>query len=167
MGTVLSLSPGSRKAAARARPEQLTELAVQKPPEPREEEGQRVNEKKKRHPVLVHALSWKKRLVAARAKRKGGKKVKPVVSEPVHVQRERVATDSRHRVLQAVHRNGPIPVPVPTVPEHSENKRLARPDPIISPRRVVVQVGVHVCASWIQLLKLSQFFGVNFLILFF
>lgn len=132
------------------------ELAVQKPPEPREEEGQKENEKKKRHPVLVHALTWKKRLVAARAKRKGGKKVKPVVTEPVHVQREQVATDSRHRALQAVHRHGPIPVPVPTVPEQSENQWRARPDAIISPRRVVVQVGVHMCATWNQLVNFDH-----------
>ncbi|KAL3978895.1 olfactory receptor [Sarotherodon galilaeus] len=80
MGTVLSLSPGSRKAARG--PE---ELAVKKPLEKEEKDGTRKN---KRHPVLLHALSWKKRLVAARAKRKGGKKVKPAVSDPGHVQRE-------------------------------------------------------------------------------
>uniref|UniRef100_A0A3P9B641 Cyclin dependent kinase 5, regulatory subunit 2a (p39) n=1 Tax=Maylandia zebra TaxID=106582 RepID=A0A3P9B641_9CICH len=80
MGTVLSLSPGSRKAARG--PE---ELAVKKPLEEEEKDGTR---KKKRHPVLLHALSWKKRLVAARAKRKGGKKVKPAVSEPRHVQQD-------------------------------------------------------------------------------
>ncbi|KAL7370417.1 hypothetical protein ABVT39_028053 [Epinephelus coioides] len=155
MGTVLSLSPGSRKAAARG-PEKLAELAVQKPPEPREEEEEEEEEEEKdgkekkkktkktktRHPVLLHALSWKKRLVAARAKRKGGKKVKPAVSEPGHVQRgqrEQAATDSRHRALKAGHRHGPIPVPVPTVPDHTQNPNVGRPDLIISPRRVVVQ----------------------------
>ncbi|XP_059184283.1 cyclin-dependent kinase 5 activator 2-like [Centropristis striata] len=140
MGTVLSLSPGSRKAAARG-PQKLAELAVQKPPEPQEEDEEeqdgKKKKKKKRHPVLLHALSWKKRLVAARAKRKGGKKVKPAASEPVHVQREQAATDSRHRALKLGHRHGPIPVPVPTVPE--QNQTQGRPDLIISPRRVVVQ----------------------------
>lgn len=107
---------------------------MKKPLESREEEedndGRR---RKKRHPVLLHALSWKKRLVAARAKRKGGKKVKPAVSEPGHVQRE-------HRELRAPksgHKHGPIPVPVPTVPD--QNQRRDRPE--LSPRRVVVQVG--------------------------
>lgn len=120
---------------------------MQKPLEPREEEEEKTGKKKKKqHPVLLHALSWKKRLVAARAKRKGGKKVKPAVSEPGHVQREQANTDSRHRALKASHRHGPIPVPVPTVPEHCENQNQsrARPDLIISPRRVVVQVGVRV-----------------------
>ncbi|CAK6983188.1 cyclin-dependent kinase 5 activator 2-like%2C partial [Scomber scombrus] len=119
MGTVLSLSPGSRKAAARG-PEKLAEPAVQKPLETREEEEEeeekdgKKKKKKKRHPVLLHALRWKKRLVAARVKRKGGKKVKPAVSEPVHVQREQAATDSRQRALKAGHRPGPIPVPAST-----------------------------------------------------
>uniref|UniRef100_A0A665TQD3 Cyclin-dependent kinase 5, regulatory subunit 2a (p39) n=1 Tax=Echeneis naucrates TaxID=173247 RepID=A0A665TQD3_ECHNA len=90
MGTVLSLSPGSRKAAARG-PKKPAELVVQKPPEPREEEEEeddgKKKKKKQRHPMLLHALSWKKRLVAARAKRKGGKKVKPA-ADGGHVQRE-------------------------------------------------------------------------------
>ncbi|XP_031733880.1 cyclin-dependent kinase 5 activator 2-like, partial [Anarrhichthys ocellatus] len=142
MGTALSLSPGSRKVAARG-PEKL---ALQRPPETREEEEAQdeKKKKKKRHPVLLHALSWKKRLVAARAKRKGGKKVKPVVSEPGHVQQEHPdqAIDSRHRALKVGHKYGPIPVPVPTVPEQNQNQ--GRPDLIISPRRVVVQVCVCV-----------------------
>ncbi|XP_022619751.1 cyclin-dependent kinase 5 activator 2-like [Seriola dumerili] len=144
MGTVLSLSPGSRKAAARG-PDKLAELAVQKPLEAREEEEEeeekdgKKKKKKKRHPVLLHALSWKKRLVAARAKRKGGKKVKPAAPDSGHVQREKEATDSRHRTLKAGQRHGPIPVPVPTVPEYSQSQKQGRPDPIISPRRVVVQ----------------------------
>nr|XP_046238682.1 cyclin-dependent kinase 5 activator 2-like [Scatophagus argus]XP_046238683.1 cyclin-dependent kinase 5 activator 2-like [Scatophagus argus]XP_046238684.1 cyclin-dependent kinase 5 activator 2-like [Scatophagus argus]XP_046238686.1 cyclin-dependent kinase 5 activator 2-like [Scatophagus argus]XP_046238687.1 cyclin-dependent kinase 5 activator 2-like [Scatophagus argus]XP_046238688.1 cyclin-dependent kinase 5 activator 2-like [Scatophagus argus] len=142
MGTMMSLSPGSRKSAARGGPEKPAEVAVQKPLEPREEEeeekkdGKKKN-KKKRHPVLLQALSWKKRLVAAQAKRKGGKKVKPAVSEPGQVQREQVTTDTRHRAPKAAHRHGPIAVPVPTVPEQSQNQ--GRPDVVLSPRRVVVQ----------------------------
>ncbi|XP_051282899.1 cyclin-dependent kinase 5 activator 1-like [Dicentrarchus labrax] len=170
MGTVLSLSPGSRKAAARG-PEKLAELAVQKPLEPREEEEEKdekkTKKKKKRHPVLLHALSWKKRLVAARAKRKGGKKVKPAVSEPGHVQREQAATDSRHRALKTGHRHGPIPVPVPTVPEHTQNQNQNqdRPDLIISPRRVVVQASTgellrclsdFLCRRCVKLKELSS-----------
>ncbi|XP_044043544.1 cyclin-dependent kinase 5 activator 1-like [Siniperca chuatsi] len=174
MGTVLSLSPGSRKNAARG-PEKLAELAVQKPLEPREEEeekdGKKKKKKKQRHPVLLHALSWKKRLVAARAKRKGGKKVKPAVSDPGHVQREQADTDSRHRVLKAGHRHGPIPVPVPTVPEHTQtqtqnqNQNQGRPELIISPRRVVVQASTgellrclsdFLCRRCVKLKELSS-----------
>ncbi|XP_035533848.1 LOW QUALITY PROTEIN: cyclin-dependent kinase 5 activator 1-like [Morone saxatilis] len=170
MGTVLSLSPGSRKAAARG-PEKLVELAVQKPLEPREEEEEKdekkTKKKKKRHPVLLHALSWKKRLVAARAKRKGGKKVKPAVSEPGHVQREQAGTDSRHRALKTGHRHGPIPVPVPTVPKHTQNQNQNqdRPDLIISPRRVVVQASTgellrclsdFLCRRCVKLKELSS-----------
>uniref|UniRef100_A0A3Q0T1Z5 Uncharacterized protein n=1 Tax=Amphilophus citrinellus TaxID=61819 RepID=A0A3Q0T1Z5_AMPCI len=114
MGTVLSLSPGSRKAARG--PE---ELAVKKPLESGEKEDEKDGRRKKKgHPVLLHALSWKKRLVAARAKRKGGTKVKPAVSEPGHVQRE-------HRELRAPksgHKHRPIPVPVPTVPDQNQRQ---------------------------------------------
>ncbi|XP_054479498.1 cyclin-dependent kinase 5 activator 1-like [Anoplopoma fimbria] len=168
MGTALSLSPGSRKAAARG-PE---ELAVQKPLEPREEEEEKdekkKKKKKKRHPVLLHALSWKKRLVAARAKRKGGKKVKPAASELGHAQREhqeQEAVDTRHRALKAVHRHGPIPVPVPTVPDHTRNQNQGRPDLIISPRRVVVQASTgellrclsdFLCRRCVKLKELSS-----------
>uniref|UniRef100_A0A665TS01 Cyclin-dependent kinase 5, regulatory subunit 2a (p39) n=1 Tax=Echeneis naucrates TaxID=173247 RepID=A0A665TS01_ECHNA len=119
MGTVLSLSPGSRK-------------------EEEEDDGKK-KKKKQRHPMLLHALSWKKRLVAARAKRKGGKKVKPA-ADGGHVQRElreKETTDGRHRAPKAGTRHGPIPVPVPTVPLLQNQKGS---EPVISPRRVVVQV---------------------------
>ncbi|XP_026050253.1 cyclin-dependent kinase 5 activator 1-like [Astatotilapia calliptera] len=151
MGTVLSLSPGSRKAARG--PE---ELAVKKPLEEEEKDGTR---KKKRHPVLLHALSWKKRLVAARAKRKGGKKVKPAVSEPRHVQQER----REPRVAKPGHKHGPIPVPVPTVPD--QNQRQAWPEPLVSPRRVVVQASTgellrclsdFMCRRCVKLKELSS-----------
>ncbi|XP_068586210.1 cyclin-dependent kinase 5 activator 1-like [Cebidichthys violaceus] len=164
MGTALSLSPGSRKVAARG-PEKL---ALQNPPETREEEeeqDEKKKKKKKRHPVLLHALSWKKRFVAARAKRKGGKKVKPVVSDPGHVQQEHPdqAIDSRHRALKVGHKHGPIPVPVPTVPDQNQNQ--ARPDLIISPRRVVVQASTgellrclsdFLCRRCVKLKELSS-----------
>ncbi|XP_041834786.1 cyclin-dependent kinase 5 activator 1-like isoform X2 [Melanotaenia boesemani] len=140
MGTVLSLSPGLRKAAVARGPEKASKLVAQNPLEARdkEEEEEDGKKKKQRHAVLLHALSWKERLVAARAKRKGRKKVKPAVSDPGHIQleeKEKTATDSRHRALKGGHRNGPIPVPVPTVPEQ---KKRGRPE-LISPRRVVVQ----------------------------
>ncbi|KAF7643787.1 hypothetical protein LDENG_00233190 [Lucifuga dentata] len=113
MGTVLSLSPGARKAAARGAEGKLAEPAAHEalePPPEEEEEEKSGKKKNKRHPVLLHALRWKKRLVAARAKRKGGKKVKPAAPEPGHVQqREQVATDQRHRVLKTGQRHGPIP----------------------------------------------------------
>ncbi|KAM3585348.1 uncharacterized protein V6R79_015007 [Siganus canaliculatus] len=139
MGTVLSLSPRSRKAAARG-PEKLAELKQLEHREEEDEQGEEEEDgkkkKKNRHPVLLHALNWKKRLVAARAKRKGGKKVKPV-SEPGHVQREQTTTDGGSRFLKTGHRHRPIPVPVPTVPDQDQNQ--GRPESNISPRRVVVQ----------------------------
>ncbi|XP_042369351.1 cyclin-dependent kinase 5 activator 2-like [Plectropomus leopardus] len=178
MGTVLSLSPGSRKAAARGPPEKLAEPAEPREEEEEEEEKEeeedgnktKKKKKKKRHPVLLHALSWKKRLVAARAKRKGGKKVKPA-SEPGHVQREQAAADSRHRAPKAGHRHGPIPVPVPTVPEHghghnqNQNQNQNRQDPLLSPRRVVVQASTgellrclsdFLCRRCVKLKELSS-----------
>uniref|UniRef100_UPI0037E7B512 cyclin-dependent kinase 5 activator 1-like isoform X1 n=1 Tax=Semicossyphus pulcher TaxID=241346 RepID=UPI0037E7B512 len=154
MGTVLSLSPtrGPEK------------LAGQKPPQPREEE-EKDGKKKKRHPVLQHALSWKKRLVAARAKRKGGKKVKPAVSEPGKILREQADPNSRHKALKSGHRHGPIPVPVPKVPERTQNQNQGRPDLILSPRRVVVQASTgellrclsdFLCRRCVKLKKLSS-----------
>ncbi|XP_031163512.1 cyclin-dependent kinase 5 activator 1-like [Sander lucioperca] len=150
MGTVLSLSPGSGKARA---PEQRV----------KEEE-----KKKKRHPVLLHALRWKKRLLAARAKRKGGKKVKPDESEHVHTQRD---TDSRHRALKAGHRPGPIPVPVPTVPgfnqtqNQNQNQDQDQDQGSLSPPRVVVQASTgellrclsdFLCRRCVKLKELSS-----------
>uniref|UniRef100_A0A672GRZ5 Cyclin-dependent kinase 5, regulatory subunit 2a (p39) n=1 Tax=Salarias fasciatus TaxID=181472 RepID=A0A672GRZ5_SALFA len=76
MGTVLSLSPGWRKASGGGS-EELDVRRVQE----KEEEERSGRKKKRRHPVLLQALRWKKRLVAARAKRKGGKKVKPAAPE--------------------------------------------------------------------------------------
>ncbi|XP_028255177.1 cyclin-dependent kinase 5 activator 2-like [Parambassis ranga] len=162
MGTALSLSPGSRKTAARG-PEKVVELEAQKPPVAREEEEKDGEEKKKkRHPVLLHALSWKKRLVAARAKRKGGKKVKPA-AEPGHVQPEQA--DGRHRATRAGHRHGPIPVPVPTVPEQCQKQRQGGPDLTVSPRRVVVQASTgellrclsnFLCRRCVKLKELSS-----------
>ncbi|XP_041834785.1 cyclin-dependent kinase 5 activator 2-like isoform X1 [Melanotaenia boesemani] len=166
MGTVLSLSPGLRKAAVARGPEKASKLVAQNPLEARdkEEEEEDGKKKKQRHAVLLHALSWKERLVAARAKRKGRKKVKPAVSDPGHIQleeKEKTATDSRHRALKGGHRNGPIPVPVPTVPEQ---KKRGRPE-LISPRRVVVQASTgellrclsdFVCRRCVKLKQLSS-----------
>uniref|UniRef100_A0A672GQI8 Cyclin-dependent kinase 5, regulatory subunit 2a (p39) n=1 Tax=Salarias fasciatus TaxID=181472 RepID=A0A672GQI8_SALFA len=106
MGTVLSLSPGWRKASGGGS-EELDVRRVQE----KEEEERSGRKKKRRHPVLLQALRWKKRLVAARAKRKGGKKVKPAAPE----QREQAAADGPPRTLKGGHRQGPIPVPIPTV----------------------------------------------------
>uniref|UniRef100_G3PRN1 Cyclin-dependent kinase 5, regulatory subunit 2a (p39) n=1 Tax=Gasterosteus aculeatus TaxID=69293 RepID=G3PRN1_GASAC len=105
MGTVLSLSPAKR-------PEKL---ALQEP-----------YESLNRHPVLLHALRWKKRLAAARAKRNGGKKGNPVVSQ--HVQRD-PSDQTIHRAPETVHRSRPVLVPRPVPDQRC----------VISPRRVVVQ----------------------------
>uniref|UniRef100_A0A7N6BHE7 Cyclin-dependent kinase 5, regulatory subunit 2a (p39) n=1 Tax=Anabas testudineus TaxID=64144 RepID=A0A7N6BHE7_ANATE len=152
MGTVLSLSPGSRKAAAR----RSEKLPVHRSPEVGEEEQLKDGKKKKRHPVLSRALIWKKRVVAARAKRKDGKKVKPAVSETGHVHREGRSTDTRSGVLKPGHKNGAILVPVPTVPEQQ---------PVLSPRRVVVQASTgellrclsdFLCRRCVKLKQLSS-----------
>ncbi|XP_018546231.1 LOW QUALITY PROTEIN: cyclin-dependent kinase 5 activator 2-like [Lates calcarifer] len=105
MGTVLSLSPGSRKAAARG-PDKLAELAVQKPLEAREEDEEKEKEEEEEEAAPAGAAGARH--------------------------------DGRHRALK-VGQTRPIPVPVPTVPDHTQNQKQGRPDLIISPRRVVVQ----------------------------
>ncbi|KAG7231907.1 hypothetical protein INR49_010112 [Caranx melampygus] len=134
-------------------PDKLAELAVQKPLEAREEEDEeekdeKKKKKKKRHP-------WKKRLVAARAKRKGGKKVKPAVPDSGHVQREKDSTDSRHRALKAGQRHGPIPVPVPTVPDSSQSQKRGRPD-LASTGELLRCLSDFLCRRCVKVKELSS-----------
>ncbi|XP_071015614.1 cyclin-dependent kinase 5 activator 1-like [Oncorhynchus clarkii lewisi] len=141
MGTVLSLSPRSRKAAGGVCVDEKPDLAT----------GGKPQEKslKKRHSVLLHALTWK-RLVAASAKKKNAKKVNPkpdasqAKSDPLvdqlntdNIKKSQPSNGILDRKPTGP-KPGPIPVPVPTVPDQTrrqtQNGRL-----FISPRRVVVQ----------------------------
>ncbi|XP_031679801.1 cyclin-dependent kinase 5 activator 2-like, partial [Oncorhynchus kisutch] len=114
-------------------------------------DGGKTQEKslKKRHSVLLHALTWK-RLVAASAKKKNAKKVNPkpdgsqAKSDPLvdqlntdNIKKSQPSNGILDRKPTGP-KPGPIPVPVPTVPDQTrrqtQNGRL-----FISPRRVVVQ----------------------------
>ncbi|KAM6945468.1 cyclin-dependent kinase 5 activator 2-like [Aplochiton taeniatus] len=132
MGTVLSLSPSSRKAGVFV--DEKPDLATGGKPE---------KSLKKRHSMLLHALTWK-RLVAASAKKKNAKKVNP--NPPVSQVRpdalvDHLNTDNLKKSLKGItdRKSGhkPIAVPVPTVPD--QNRQTQNGRALISPRRVVVQ----------------------------
>ncbi|KAM4602115.1 cyclin-dependent kinase 5 activator 1-like [Polymixia lowei] len=155
MGTALSLSPGSQKApggAACLKDEKSAELLCFPA-------GGKKSEKtlKKRHSVLLHALTWK-RLVAASAKKKSAKKVNPDPPAACRVPQPLAEhnTDNLKRSLKG-HKPGPIAVPVPTVPvptvpvptvpdqtqnqnqNQNQNPPAQNGKTLLSPRRVVVQ----------------------------
>lgn len=143
MGTILSLSPSSRKGGVCV--DEKLDLATGGKPE---------KSLKKRHSVLLHALTWK-RLVATSAKKKSAKKVNP--NPPTSQARpdplvDQLNTDNlKKSITKGINdhkpgpKQGPIAVPVPTVPD--QNRRQTQNGrPLLSPRRVVVQVGgVCVC----------------------
>ncbi|XP_048868727.1 cyclin-dependent kinase 5 activator 2b [Brienomyrus brachyistius] len=158
MGTVLSISPSSRKGGV-----------VDVKTEGGHSSNGKTEKSIKRQPVLIPALTWK-RLVAASAKKKSTKKVNPTPSDPVeHLNNENLKKSQQsfpdrkesHRDLKL----GPLAVPVPTVPNHSDpptqtqggkqlDSVIKQPNQqsIITPRRVIVQ------ASTGELLRcLSQF----------
>ncbi|TRY99082.1 hypothetical protein DNTS_024075 [Danionella cerebrum] len=138
MGTVLSISPTSRKGGIL---DEKTDGASGK-----------TEKNLKRHSVLISALTWK-RLVAASAKKKSAKKVNPnppvtQSSNPV----EQLNTENLKKSQSGSERKikpGPLAVPVPTVPDkslRSQNGKQLLPvqrqpssRSIISPRRVIVQ----------------------------
>ncbi|XP_046887162.1 cyclin-dependent kinase 5 activator 2a [Hypomesus transpacificus] len=136
MGTILSLSPSSRKGGVCV--DEKLDLATGGKPE---------KSLKKRHSVLLHALTWK-RLVATSAKKKSAKKVNP--NPPTSQARpdplvDQLNTDNlKKSITKGINdhkpgpKQGPIAVPVPTVPD--QNRRQTQNGrPLLSPRRVVVQ----------------------------
>uniref|UniRef100_A0A8C1B3N8 Cyclin dependent kinase 5, regulatory subunit 2a (p39) n=1 Tax=Cyprinus carpio carpio TaxID=630221 RepID=A0A8C1B3N8_CYPCA len=171
MGTVLSISPTSRKGGIL---DEKTDGASGK-----------TEKNLKRHSVLISALTWK-RLVAASAKKKNAKKVNPnppvsQISNPV----DQLNTDNLKKSQSGSERKtkpGPLAVPVPTVPDKSlrsnqtqnasQNgkqllsvQRQPSSRSIISPRRVIVQASTgellrclseFMCRRCYKLKELSQ-----------
>ncbi|XP_036396967.1 cyclin-dependent kinase 5 activator 1-like [Megalops cyprinoides] len=165
MGTVLSISPTSRKGAILDDKTEVGHAASGK-----------TEKSLKRHSVLISALTWK-RLVATSAKKKSAKKVNPAShanNNPVeqlnneNLKKSQQSTSDR-KGSHRDHKSGPLAVPVPTVPEKSlphdqtqnasqNSKQIVsvKKQPsnrsVISPRRVIVQ------ASTGELLRcLSEF----------
>ncbi|XP_063049257.1 cyclin-dependent kinase 5 activator 1-like [Engraulis encrasicolus] len=192
MGTVLSISPTSRKAKGGI-------LTDEKPDATGSgggvgvgggaSSGGKSESSKgglKRHSVLISALTWK-RLVAASAKKKNAKKVNPnpnpapqanTITNPAV---DQLNSENLKKSLQQTERKatkqGPLAVPVPTVPDQHSRRGIVGPQnqqsgqnqqqnpkqliavqkqpssrSLISPRRVIVQ------ASTGELLRcLSEF----------
>ncbi|XP_076848775.1 cyclin-dependent kinase 5 activator 2a [Brachyhypopomus gauderio] len=158
MGTVLSISPTSRKGGI-----------LDEKTEGGHGASNKAEKSLKRHSVLISALTWK-RLVAASAKKKGAKKVNP---NPPSCQNrvDQLNTENLKKSQSGSERKkpGPLAVPVPTVPDKSvrssqtqngsqSGKQLlsvqGQPNSrsVVSPRRVIVQ------ASTGELLRcLSEF----------
>ncbi|KAG9349252.1 hypothetical protein JZ751_027695 [Albula glossodonta] len=155
MGTVLSISPTSRKGAILDEKTDSGHAASEK-----------TDKTLKRHSVLISALTWK-RLVAASAKKKSTKKVNPnpPPSQAKNNQVEHLNNENLKKTQQSNsdrkgsnrdHKPGPLAVPVPTVPEknlhHDQTQSLSqnakqivsvKKQPsnrsLLSPRRVIVQ----------------------------
>ncbi|XP_048835865.1 cyclin-dependent kinase 5 activator 2a [Brienomyrus brachyistius] len=164
MGTVLSISPTSRKGGT------VEEKADSAHPANSKEKNL------KRPSVLISALTWK-RLVAASAKKKNAKKVNPNLSasQPGGNSVEKLNNENTKKSQQSgsdrkgSQKPGLLAVPVPTVPNQnpppgqaqnvSQNpkqlksvQKQSSDRPLVSPRRVIVQ------ASTGELLRcLSQF----------
>uniref|UniRef100_H3BYT7 Cyclin dependent kinase 5, regulatory subunit 2b (p39) n=1 Tax=Tetraodon nigroviridis TaxID=99883 RepID=H3BYT7_TETNG len=133
MGTVLSISPATKKASIMD-----AEVAA---------EGLKPDKSLKRHSMFV-SLSWKK-LVANSAK-KSAKKVTPsVLAVPSgHVAQLNLENSRKTRQAEEKKPKVPIPVPVPTVPTQSSDAQKARVSSVqkqpsslslLSPRRIVIQ----------------------------
>ncbi|XP_028810300.1 cyclin-dependent kinase 5 activator 2a [Denticeps clupeoides] len=146
MGTVLSISPASRKGGM-----------LEEKSEKRHAASAKAEKSLKRHSVLISALTWK-RLVAASSKKKGAKKVNPNPppsqgSGAVEQLNNENLKRSQQAASQRESKPGPLAVPVPTVPDQSRRpsatqasaKQLApaqkQPSSrsLVSPRRVIVQ----------------------------
>ncbi|XP_028292752.1 cyclin-dependent kinase 5 activator 1-like [Gouania willdenowi] len=130
MGTVLSISPASKKASIID-----SEIGC---------DGLKNEKSLKRHSMFV-SLSWKK-LVANSAK-KSAKKVTPN-PPPVVAQLNNENIRKTHQTVEKKQPKAPIPVPVPTVPtvpKQNGEARLAsvqkQPSSLslVSPRRIVIQ----------------------------
>lgn len=135
MGTVLSISPATKKASIMD-----AEVAP---------EGVKTDKSLKRHSMFV-SLSWKK-LVANSAK-KSAKKVNPNVLTVPSGQVAQLNIENSRKTHQAEEKKPkvPIPVPVPTVPTQNsepviQNTRLSSVQKqssslsLLSPRRIVIQ----------------------------
>lgn len=135
MGTVLSISPATKKASIMD-----AEVAA---------EGIKTDKSLKRHSMFV-SLSWKK-LVANSAK-KSAKKVTPNVLAvpPGQVAQLNIENSRKTHQTEEKKPKVPIPVPVPTVPTQTsepviQNARLSSVQKqssslsLLSPRRIVIQ----------------------------
>lgn len=135
MGTVLSISPATKKASIMD-----AEVAA---------EGLKTDKSLKRHSMFV-SLSWKK-LVANSAK-KNAKKVTPNVLAVPSAQVAQLNIENSRKTHQAEEKKPkvPIPVPVPTVPTQNsepvvQNAKLSSVQKqssslsLLSPRRIVIQ----------------------------
>uniref|UniRef100_A0A3Q3WED5 Uncharacterized protein n=1 Tax=Mola mola TaxID=94237 RepID=A0A3Q3WED5_MOLML len=135
MGTVLSISPATKKASIMD-----AEVAG---------EGVKGDKSLKRHSMFV-SLSWKK-LVSTSAK-KSAKKVTPNLLAAPSVQVAQLNSENIRKTQQTEEKKPkvPIPVPVPTVP--TQNREAAAPNvrlasvqkqssslSLVSPRRIVIQ----------------------------
>ncbi|XP_057708679.1 cyclin-dependent kinase 5 activator 2b [Corythoichthys intestinalis] len=148
MGTVLSISPATKKA--------MDADVVDK------------GDKSLKRPSMFVSLSWKK-LVASSAK-KSAKKVTPNPNPPC-VQVAQRNSENTRKTLQTEERKqrAPIPVPVPTVPTQKPpaavvQKQGSSPS-VVSPRRIVIQastgellrcLGDFVCRRCYKLKELNS-----------
>ncbi|XP_077474031.1 cyclin-dependent kinase 5 activator 2b [Stigmatopora argus] len=154
MGTVLSISPATKKAM---------DADVSG-------DGIKVDKSLKRPSVFV-SLSWKK-LVASSAK-KSAKKVTPNPNPPCPAVVVRRNSENARKTLQTEERKqrAPIPVPVPTVPTRKTppvQKPVGNPSvsaAAASPRRIVIQastgellrcLGDFVCRRCYKLKELNS-----------
>ncbi|XP_020555667.1 cyclin-dependent kinase 5 activator 2 isoform X2 [Oryzias latipes] len=85
--------------------------------------------KRKTHPLLLHALSWKKRLMVAKTRRRGAKKVNPVHA---HGELRGHATDDDPLGAKKTgQKNGDVPLPVPKrVVMQTQKEKLLKLDHI-------------------------------------
>ncbi|XP_061697580.1 cyclin-dependent kinase 5 activator 2b [Syngnathoides biaculeatus] len=151
MGTVLSISPATKKAMDA-------------------DDGTKGDKSLKR-PSMFVSLSWKK-LVASSAK----KKVTPNPNPPCALQVAQRNSENLRKTLQSEERKprAPIPVPVPTVPTQSDNRKQPQAQAVhkqvgspsaVSPRRIVIQastgellrcLGDFVCRRCYKLKELNS-----------
>ncbi|XP_043931151.1 cyclin-dependent kinase 5 activator 1-like [Protopterus annectens] len=182
MGTVLSLSPGSGKGGIL---DEKTDSSGGYSAIPNSKNS-KPEKSLKKHSVLISALNWK-RLVAASAKRKNAKKVNPNPGpQPKNNLVEQLNNQNLKKSLQQQpasdrkgltrnQKSGPLPVPVPTVPNQNHNssqsgkqlvsvKKQPTSRALYSPRRIIVQastgellrcLGEFICRRCYKLKDLS------------
>lgn len=165
MGTVLSLSPGGSGKGSHG---VLGEKAA-----PGRAHG-KGESRLKRPGVLISALTWKRLVAASAKKKKNAKKVTPKpgsggAADPLVQQRNR---ENVRKSQPDGTKQGPLAVPVPTVPVSVQDNGKPPPPPPLpsnrsaagSPRRVIVQastgellrcLGDFVCRRCYRLKDLS------------